>query len=75
MRNYDGKNNDIFLAGDDALEYLVGPVHKKYSISKYVPLVRADLMTIFFILPTSSTCTHMNVFRVPPPFAYVISSI
>ena len=25
------ENNDIFLAGGDALVYLAGPVHKKYS--------------------------------------------
>ena len=26
-------NNDIFFAGDDALKYLAGPVHKKYSMT------------------------------------------
>ena len=26
-------NNDIFLVDDDTLEYLAGPVHKKYSIT------------------------------------------
>ena len=25
------ENNGIFLAGDDALVYLAGPMHKKYS--------------------------------------------
>ena len=25
------ENNDIFLAGGDALVYLTGPMHKKYS--------------------------------------------
>ena len=25
------ENNDIFLAGRDALVYLAGPMHKKYS--------------------------------------------
>ena len=25
------ENNDIFLAGGDALVYLAGPMHKKYS--------------------------------------------
>ena len=25
------ENNDIFLAGNDALVYLVKPMHKKYS--------------------------------------------
>ena len=24
-------NNDTFLDGDDALRYLTGPMHKKYS--------------------------------------------
>ena len=26
-------NNDIFFAGDDALWYLAGPMHKKYSMT------------------------------------------
>ena len=26
-------NNDIFFAGADALKYLAGPVHKKYSMT------------------------------------------
>ena len=26
-------NNDIFLAVDDALAYLAGPMHKKYSVT------------------------------------------
>ena len=26
-------NNDMLLAGDDALEYLAGPMHKKHSIT------------------------------------------
>ena len=30
-RNYEGRNNDIFLAGGDALVYVAGPMHKKYS--------------------------------------------
>ena len=25
--------NDIFLSGDDALGYLAGPMHKKYSMT------------------------------------------
>ena len=29
------ENNDIFLAGDDALVYLAVPMHKKYS-TKFV---------------------------------------
>ena len=30
------ENNDIFLAGGDALVYLAGPMHKKYLFSTYV---------------------------------------
>ena len=70
------RNNDIFLAGDDALGHLTGPIHKKIPWHLFVAinLVRADLMTDFSILPTFP-CTHMYAFRVPQPFVYVISSI
>ena len=57
-------NNDILLAGDDALGYLVGPVHKRYPmIFIWGHLVRADLMIDFSILLTSPlvhTCTHLE---------------
>ena len=47
-------NNDIFLAGDDALGRLTGPMHKKYSMTIICGhQVRVDLMTNFLILPAS----------------------
>ena len=33
MRCYDGGNNDIFLASNDPLGHLGGPMHKKYSMT------------------------------------------
>ena len=62
------ENNDIFLAGDDALVYLAGPMHKKYSttfiwghpFSTYVPYDR------FFNPHPRPPCTHMYAFRVTP---------
>ena len=58
------ENNDIFLAGGDALVYLAGPMHKKYSttivwghpFSTYVSYDR------FFNHPPP--CKHMYAFRV-----------
>ena len=41
------KNNDIFLAGGDALAYLAEPMHKKYSTT----FVFGDLF---------STCVFMT---------------
>ena len=46
------ENNDIFLAGGDALVYLAGPMHKK-NIPQHlfgaIHLVRTYLMTDFSI--------------------------
>ena len=60
------ENSDIFLADGDALMYLTGPMHKKYStafiwghlFSTYVSYDR------FFNHPP--TCAHMYTFRVTP---------
>ena len=51
-------NNEIFLAGSDALVYLAEPVHKKYSqhLLGAIHLVRMYLMTN---LSTTSPCTHL----------------
>ena len=57
------ENNDIFLAGDDALVYLAVPVHKKYSItfvwghpfSTYISKDR-----FFNHLSLVSICTHLE---------------
>ena len=69
-------NAAIVLAGDDALGYLAGQTHKKYSIafilgpqgfgrenSLALHLVRLDIMTDFLILPTAPlvhTSTHLE---------------
>ena len=57
------KNNDIFLAGDDALVYLAGPTQKKYSTAfvwghpfrAYVSYDR-----FFNPLPLVRICTHLE---------------
>ena len=51
-------NNEIFLAGNDALVYLAEPIHKKYSqhLLGAIHLVRMYLMTNF---STTSPCTHL----------------
>ena len=55
------ENNDIFLAGGDALVYLAEAMHKKYStkfvwghpLSTYVPYDQ-----FFNPSPPVHTCTH-----------------
>ena len=44
-----GENNDIFLAGGDALVYMAGPMHKKISqhLFEAIHLVRTYLRTDF----------------------------
>ena len=58
------ESNDIFVAGGDALVYLAGPMHKKYSTTfiwghPFSTYISYDQ---FFKLPP--TCTHMYAFRV-----------
>ena len=63
------ENNDIFVGGGDALVYLAGPMHKKYSTT-FVwghPFSTYYLMTDFSIspsLPLVRKCTHLE----KPPF-------
>ena len=57
-------NNDIFLAGDDAL-WLAEPVHKKQSMmfTCTINVVFASLMTnfsIFFSVPMGCICAHLE---------------
>ena len=56
------ENNNIFLAGDDALVYLARPMHKKnipQHLSGTIHLVRTYLMTNFSnILPLARVYTH-----------------
>ena len=67
-------NNDIFLVGNDALEYLTGPMHKniQWHLFRAIHLVPANR---FFDYSYISPSARMYVFRVPPPFLYEISSI
>ena len=46
------KNSNIFPAGGDALVYLAGPMHKKYSTTFVgaIHLVRTYLRTTFSVL-------------------------
>ena len=65
------ENNDVFPDGDDTLRYLVGPVHKKYSMI----FIWGNLLTNFLILSHIPPCAHMYTFRVPPTFKYAVLSI
>ena len=65
---------DIFLAGDDALEYLAGPMHKKYSMSFIWdhPFSTCGSYDQYFDPSRIPPWAHMYAFRVPPPPAYVV---
>ena len=70
-------NNEIFLAGYNALWYQAGPIHKKYSI-KFIwghPFSTFRFQDQFFDPSQIPPCSHMFAFRVPLSFAYVISLI
>ena len=58
------ENNDIFLAGGDALVYLAGPMHKKKNSQHLfgaIYVVRTYLRTNFSTpLPLISICTHLE---------------
>ena len=58
-------NNYIFLGGGDALVYLAGPMHKKYStMFRAIHLVRTYLRINFSTSPPPPPCKHMNALRV-----------
>ena len=59
------ENNDIVLAGGDALAYLAEPMDKKYYTTFFWDhlLVRTYLMTDF---STPSPCTHLYTFWMTP---------
>ena len=61
------ENIDIFLAGDDTLGYLAGPMHKK-NIPQHlfgaIHLVRTYLTTNSLPSSPCPLCKHMYVFRV-----------
>ena len=58
------ENNDIFLAGGDALVYLTGPMDKKnipQHLFEAIHLVRTYLRTNFLtLLPLVSICTDLE---------------
>ena len=58
------ENNNIFLAGGDALVYLAGPMRKKnipQHLFGVIHLVRTYLRTNFSTpLPLVSICTHLE---------------
>ena len=58
------ENNDIFLAGGDALVYLAVPMHKKYSTTLVWghPFSTYVFQDEFFNLPLP--CKHMYTLRV-----------
>ena len=58
------EENNIFLAGSDALMYLAGPMRKKYTFVWGHPFSTYYLMTDFFNPPPP--CTHMYSFTITP---------
>ena len=69
-------NNNIFLAGNDTLGYLVRPMHKKYSMAciwshPFTCGSYDRVLDLSHMLPN----VHMYAFRVHPLFAYVILSV
>ena len=70
------ENNSIFLAGGDAVVYLVKPMHKKYSapclgghpFSTYVSYDR-----FFNPSPQVRICTHFDWLPSIPSVAYVLN--
>ena len=62
------ENNDIFLAGGDALVYLVKAMHKKYST--FIWYVR--ILWPIFQLPSPCTLLH-PFFMTSPWFPYLRS--
>ena len=71
------ENNDIFLAGGDALVYLAKPMHKNIPQHLFVAihLVRTYLMTNFQPPPPSPSM-HLYTFWMTPfilPIAYVLN--
>ena len=55
------ENNDIFLTGGDAPEYLAEPIHKKYSTKLFLGNPFGTYVSydrLFSSPPTVRTCTH-----------------
>ena len=58
------ENNDIFLAGGDALMYLAGPMHKKYSTTFVWGHPFSTYVSLDQFFNPRPPCKHMYVFRV-----------
>ena len=71
------EGNIIFLVGDDSLGYLAGLMDKKYFMTFIWghPFSTCRSYDKFFEISHTFPCANMYAFRVPPPFAYVISLI
>ena len=57
------EHNDIFLAGRDALVYLAGLMHKKYSATfvwDHPFSTHVSFDRLFKPLPLIRTCTHLK---------------
>ena len=60
------ENNDIFLACGDALAYLDGPLHKKYSTIFVWGHSFSTYVSYDPCFNPPPPCTHMYSFRVTP---------
>ena len=58
------KNYDIFFAGDDALVYLAGPMHKKYSTTLVWGHPFSTYVSLDGFFNPPLPCKHMYAFRV-----------
>ena len=56
------ENNEVFLAGGDALVYLAEPIHKKYSAT----FASSDPFSTYPIFQPPSPCTYMYTFYMTP---------
>ena len=56
-----GENNDIFLAGGDALMYLAGSMHKKYSTA------------VVWGHPFRTYISWDQLFNPPPPYKHRVT--
>ena len=67
-------NNNIFLAGNDTLGYLVRPMHKKYSMACILghPFTCGSYDRVLDLSHTSlmCTCTHLEYTRLMRMWSY-----
>ena len=58
------ENKNIFLAGGDALVYLAGPIHKKYSTTFVWSHQFSTYVSYDQFLNPPPPCKHIYAFRV-----------